>query len=373
MSLVQTVKGGLFGGVAAAERLLHSGDVSLPLSEIRNFLLLQHPSALGTAIHATPLVPALRGAVSGCRIAVVASGFALDVFRGNPGVDFLIETPSPLKDLKGAVNALRAQHPFRGAGYATLTSTGNERTKTLAQALLCGAATRVGFTVVPQFYRVPLEFDPARSQIANNLRIVEALGHSTGAFEPQIFFSEADEIAAQEILAASGVRPDQPVAIFVTQTSVTQRKSWRKERFQAVANFLADRYGTHIVFVGTAAESAAIAELGGGLPFATISVAGKTKLPVLAALMKAAVVGVTLDTGPMHIGRAVGLPMVIIAPAWSPPVEWLPLGNDRFRILKNASMGSAPSDYIIDEVSVDEVTGALADLLTRYPRQTFSD
>jgi hypothetical protein len=40
-----------------------------------------------------------------------------------------------------------------------------------------------------------------------------------------------------------------------------------------------------------------------------------------------------------------------------------------FRILKNADMPSAPADYIIDEVSVAEVTSALNELLTRYPRQ----
>ncbi len=78
-------------------------------------------------------------------------------------------------------------------------------------------------------------------------------------------------------------------------------------------------------------------------------------------------VGLTLDTGPLHIARAVGLPMVIIAPAWSPPIEWLPVGDPRFRILKNADMPSAPPDYIIDEVTVDEVKEALTSLIACYP------
>ena len=146
MSLVLTVKGGLFSGVAAVEQLIASS--STPLSAIRDFLLLQHPSALGTAIHATPLVPALRQAVPGCRIAVVASGFSLDVFRGNPGVDFLIETPSPMKDLKGAVRALRAQHPFRGGDYAALTSTGPPGSQ-LADCSV--AATAIAFVPMLRF------------------------------------------------------------------------------------------------------------------------------------------------------------------------------------------------------------------------------
>jgi ADP-heptose:LPS heptosyltransferase len=148
---------------------------------------------------------------------------------------------------------------------------------------------------------------------------------------------------------------------------VTQRKSWRAERFRAAAEFLATRYGAHILFVGTAGESEAIEELRGHLTIPSTSVAGRTTLSQLAALMSLSTVGLTLDTGPMHLGRAAGLPMVIIAPAWSPPNEWLPLGNDKFRIFKNADMASATPDYIIDEVSVSEVTSALADLLTQYP------
>ncbi len=121
--------------------------------------------------------------------------------------------------------------------------------------------------------------------------------------------------------------------------------------------------GAHLLFVGTAAESAAIDELRAPLPFATTNVAGKTNLHQLAALMSLCRIGLTLDTGPLHIGRAVGLPMVIVAPAWSPPVEWLPVGDPRYRILKNATMMAATPDYIIDEVSVDDVTTALTDLM----------
>jgi ADP-heptose:LPS heptosyltransferase len=87
----------------------------------------------------------------------------------------------------------------------------------------------------------------------------------------------------------------------------------------------------------------------------------------MAALLSLCDVGLTLDTGTLHVGRTVGLPMAIIAPAWSPPLEWLPLNNPRYRILKNAEMEVCPPDYIIDEVSVDEVTDALRGLLQEFP------
>jgi len=43
------------------------------------------------------------------------------------------------------------------------------------------------------------------------------------------------------------------------------------------------------------------------------------------------------------------------------------LGNPRYRILKNADMPAATPDYIIDEVSVEEATAALDELIAAYP------
>ncbi len=345
-------------------------------------MLLQYPQALGTAVHATPLISALHAAVPDCRIAAAASGFALELLRDNPGLERVVATPSPLNDLRGAVSALRAANFFAGEPFAVLLTTGNERSRITLAAMLSGFPTRVGFTVVPQLSSAPLRFDYRLSQIANNLRIVEALGHGSSLveqlqhnpelLEPQVFPSATDLDTAHTLLREQGIDESQPIAVFVTQTSATQRKSWRTERFRAVAETLHREYGMQIVFAGTASESAAIDELRSGLSFDTANVAGRTSLLQLSALLTLADVALTLDTGPMHLARAVRLPMVIIAPAWSPAIEWLPLGNLRARILKNADLDEAPEDYIIDEVSVAEVEQSLRELLALYPLRTFT-
>jgi len=368
LSFKRFVKGTGFSAVAAVERgfgAVRSGEREL--SSFRDFLLMQHATALGTVVHATPLIPALREAMPDCRIAVAASGFALEVLRNNPGIEQLIETPSPLRDWRGAAEALRGNNPFRSGEFVVITPVGNDRTKIVLQSLFSGAGARVGFTQVPALYRAAFEFDYGKSQIENNLSILPALGHSTHHFEPQMFVGAEDVEWAERMLAERGVQAGQVVAAFVTQTSVTQRKSWRPERFQAAAEFLIQRYGAHIVFVGTASESAAIDELRKRIPHATSSFAGKTNLLQMAALLSLCDVGLTLDTGTMHVGRTVGLPMAIVAPAWSPPLEWLPLNNPRYRILKNAELDVCPPDYVIDEVSVEEVTEALRALLEEFP------
>ena len=117
-------------------------------------------------------------------------------------------------------------------------------------------------------------------------------------FEPQMFFGLTMWIGQSGCLRSVGCRAGQVVAAFVTQTSVTQRKSWRTERFQAAAEFLIERYGAHIVFVGTASEAAAIDDLRKRIPRATSSFAGKTSLLQMAALLSLVRCGA--DTGYGH-------------------------------------------------------------------------
>jgi ADP-heptose:LPS heptosyltransferase len=362
------------------ERMLHTSQPDL--SDVRNFLLLQYPLALGTAIHATPLIAAIQAAIPDARVSAAASGFAFEVLRNNPGLERLIPTPSPLRELLPAANALRKAKPFGRERYAVLLTTGNERSRITLAAMLSGAPTRVGFMLIPELASTYLSYDPRISQIANNLRIIEALGHgpailqqlqsNPSLLEPQVFPSSDDTAAAHRLLTEQGIDEAKPLAVFITQTSPTQRKSWREDRFQAVAEIFHRDHGMQIVFVGTSAESPAIEALRVGLSFPTATVAGQTSLLELSAIMGLADIAVTLDTGPMHLARAMRLPMVIIAPAWSPAVEWLPLNNPRARILKNADLPSAPVDYLIDEVSVADVENQIRNLLTLYPPRTFT-
>lgn len=331
--------------------------------------MLQYPSALGAAVHAAPLISALREAVQDCEIVVCASGFALDVLRGNPAIDRLVKTPNPTKQLIPAMLAIREALPQRRP-FATLTTTANERTAIPLAASLAGATNFVGFTLLPQIFRAPLVYDKSISQIENNLRILAALGHAgPRSYEPQVFFSAEDSDYARRLLSRFKAS-DRPFAVLVTQTSVTQRKGWRVERFVAAAAHLITKHGMNIVLLGAASERSAVDQIVHAIGEHACNVAGETSITQLAALLSLASVGLSLDTGILHIGRAVRLPMVVIAPAWSPPVEWLPVENPRYIILKNLDLATCPPEYIIDEVEVPEVTAALDHLLATYPAKT---
>lgn len=335
-----------------------------------NFFLPQYQSALGTVLHATPIVEALKRSVPDARIVVASSGLAAQVWQGNPLLDDLVLTPNPLHDPLRAIAALRAARLFGGERYVTLLSTGNERTKITLAAVLACRSRRIGFAVHGALVQQQLRFDPDLSQIQNNLRLLAAAGvpvDPTWQTEPRLYPDAEKEFAAR--LLGDARRPRIALA---TQTSPTQRKSWPDERWVQVIHALRDRYGAEFVFVGAPSETGAINTLRTRLGFETITAAGKTSIPQLAAVLQQCDFGIMLDTGPLHVARGVGLPAVIIAPAWSPVHEWLPVGHPSYRILKNADFPPpAPDSYVIDEVSVDDVMAAADDLLATA-RLTFA-
>ena len=121
------------------------------------------------------------------------------------------------------------------------------------------------------------------------------------------------------------------------------------------------------IFVGTEKDAAPIEELRKDLPEKGISLAGKTTIAELAALLAQCDLIVSLDTGTFHVARAVGLPGVVIAPAWQSPLEWLPVQSERYRVLRGPSIRDIPPDYSIDEISVEQVCDAAQSLLEKYP------
>ncbi len=296
------------------------------------------------------------------RIVVAANGLAAGVFRNHPQVDQLFETPSPLSDLRGAVRALRVQRLFAQGAFAALTTQGNERTLIGLAAFLAGIPYRVGYTEVPQLYQSSFRRDATRSLIDDNLRLIETFGRPAQHIEPQIFFTQQDADYARELLA----RDARPIAVFVTQNSGGQRTGWHMDRFVHVLRHV-EASGYRIVYVGTTKDAPAIEAIRSEAGGIGVSLAGRTSIPQLTALLAQSDIIVSLDTGTMHVGRAAGTPMVVLGPSWQRPIEWLPLGIPHVRILRGEDRDTIPANYQLDEITAESVVSAFDELMQLYP------
>ena len=110
-------------------------------------------------------------------------------------------------------------------------------------------------------------------------------------------------------------------------------------------------------------SSAASARSAGGIG---ISLAGRTDLGTLAAVLAQSDLGLALHTGPMHIARAVGLPTVVLGMNWDPPLEWMDPPQPHVHLLRGRE---APkyAEYRLDDLSPAMAITALTTLAEKYP------
>lgn len=355
------------GAVMASERLLRRNCVAVVPGQVCSVLVLEYMLPLGCCVHLTPVYEAIKQMRPEVTIAVATRGIGLEVLRHNSSIEHLIETPDPLHDTFGAAKVLRAELARRNLHPdCTLTGASDQRTRIALLALLSGAGWRGGYTLAPQLYQRPLCYRWDRSQIDNNLQLADLIGAGAGHVEPRVYFSKAD-VATARAMTHEANPTDKPLIIMVTQGSGGQRTGWHEERFVEVIRHAHKVLGCAIAYVGTSADAAAIEQLRQAAANVGVSLAGRTTVTQLAALLALSDAAVSLDTGTMHVGRAVGVPMVVMGPSWQKPLEWLPLNSPNVRILRGKDRPDIPESYKLDEVLAPDVIAALTELLNTYP------
>jgi ADP-heptose:LPS heptosyltransferase len=347
----------------SAERLIRSAPAPVPSS----ILILEYMLPLGCCVHLTPVYEAIKRSNPSSTLTIATRGLGLALLRHHFFVDHVIATPDPLASTQAAARVLRAELASRSIRPSLiLTGASDQRTRIAALGLLAGPAIRGGFTVNPALYHRPLVYDRRRSLIDNNLQLASLVGASPAHVEPRVYFSPADLAAADSLVRA--VNPEsRPLVLFVTQNSGGQRTGWHAGRFAQVIRHTRDVLGCAVAYVGTSVDRDPIEHIRQAAGGVGASLAGRTSVTELAALLALSDAVVSLDTGTMHVARAVGVPMVVIGPSWQRPIEWLPLGIPQVRILRGEDREEIPPSYQIDEVEARDVIAALEDLLNRYP------
>jgi ADP-heptose:LPS heptosyltransferase len=334
-------------------------------SNAKSVMVLEFMLPLGVLVHMTPLFEALK--VGGKEVTVATRGLGMEVLRHSPFVDHLIEVPDPLASPGAAARVLRRELRARGIDPdVCLTATSDRRTRVaLLAARVCGG-WRGGFTAHASLYHHALRTDDGLSQIGNNLRLAKLVACADGHREPKVFFTARD-VAKARMLLGEGRDVDRPRLVVVSQGSGGQRTGWHDGRWVRVLRHAEESLGFAVFHVGTARDAAAIEALRAEAGGIGVSLAGKTGVGELAAVLALSDMVVAIDTGTMHVGRAVGVPMVVLGPSWQKPLEWLPLGKPQVRILRGEDRVGVPEGYRLDEISAESVVAALHELSGLYP------
>ncbi|MFW5972952.1 MAG: lipopolysaccharide heptosyltransferase II [Bacteroidota bacterium] len=153
----------------------------------------------------------------------------------------------------------------------------------------------------------PHEF--VRHEVRRQLDLVRTIGCRTGDERLSLHVPNEASISMEALLTREGLDVGKPWLVMHPGASAPSRR-YPAELFAEVADQLALKRRYQIVLTGSAAEIDLVEHVRSTMKAPSLSLAGRIELDELAAVVRAAPVLISNNTGPVHIAAAVGTPVV---------------------------------------------------------------
>ncbi len=307
--------------------------------DARNICVIK-PSALGDVVQTLPLLPVLRERFPQAKISWVINRSLANLLELHPDIDELIRFD---------------RHGERSSWMQTLRDLRQRQfdlvfdmqglLRTAVMSMTTRAPVRVGLETAREGARFACHVTipdsgklvPAHLRVS---RVADALGMGHLRPESRVAVTAEDQEFARERIAAAGapVLAVHPGARWIT-------KRWPVERFASIACKAMRRYGFATMLLGSADEAPVCGHVEQlvrrFIPHGKLfNFAGETSLKQLAAILAGAHVVLTNDSGPMHLGAAMGTPVVGIFTCTS-PVRSGPPGEQHQLVSTNLSCAAS--------------------------------
>jgi len=285
---------------------------------------------LGDVLLATPTLHALKVAFPEARLTVLVNRGTDDILRGNPHVDEIL----PL-DRGSILQQSRFILDIRRRRFDTVVDlTDGDRAAFLTW--ISGARVRIGFNDEQRWtghcYSTVVTRGDGADRIDRDLAALAPLGIEARDRIPQIWLGPEDVARVDQLAVQLGLAKDRSWVV-IQPGARYWFKAWPPQRFAEVADRLHDRFGCQVLVAGSPQEAALTQAVVDHAKSPLLSIAGRSDVRMLAALLKRSTLFIGNDTGAMHIAAAVGTPLVgLFGP--SNPLEWGPRGGRAETIYK---------------------------------------
>ena len=329
---------------------------------------------IGDVLLATAAIRALRRAWPSCQIAALVPEGTEEVLQGNPDLTAIF-THDRGAGLAGAWRTIRAIRRY--APSLVLEMGGGDREAILGW--LSGARLRVGYApgMSGGWRRILLtqsvSWNGNQHIVETNLDLIRACGLTAVAGQPVLAVRSEAAGRMSARLQAAGLGVGQPL-IVVHPVSRWLFKAWPEVSCAGVLASLAHRreYAVAVTSGPEAREVSAVTRIVQRAAVPVINLAGQTSLADLAAILQRAVLFLGVDSAPMHMAAALGVPVVVLfgpsgEHSWGPwgaghtvltsPFLCRPCGQD-------GCLGSKRSDCL-EAISAQAVLEAVDALLAR--------
>lgn len=294
-----------------------------PVGELasRNFsrILLVKPSSLGDIIHALPVLRALRLRYSGAQIDwLIGSAFA-PILDGNSDLNECIHfdrkkfsrvalRAGPTRDFLRLLSGLRDRHYELVIDLQGLFRSGFLARATGAPVRIGPASAREGATL---FYthRIP-DDRPDAHAVDRNLRVGRLLGVPEDRPEFPINIDDSLHHQARSLLNEQLAGNKDWIA--VAPGARWETKRWPAEKFARAIDAIHARSGMRSVLLGGFDDAAMCEQITSQSQSIPVSLAGRTSIRQMAALIQQCRLLLCHDSAPMHIAVALNRPLVCL-------------------------------------------------------------
>ena len=339
--------------------------------DLQNILIIK-PSSLGDIVLALPALSALHRNFPDARISWLVRPEFAELLQNHPHLTEII-----LFDRKFLGKAWYHPRAFgtlisliwrlrRSKFDAVFDFQGLFRTACLGW--LSGCKKRFGMANAREFARIFYTHKTVQDQdsihlVDYYLKIIKAAlqktEDKTKSSKPKFLFpvNPADVDSVNKLLASHDISSKDYV-VFVPGSAHSD-KCWPVERFAALTDRISSKFDLPIIAVGTESVNSIVDRIKGKTSVPIVNFAGQTSLSELVALLKAAKLVVSNDTGPGHIAAALGTPLVMMF-SWSNPARIAPYGRPECMIAREpysrgAKIKSAAPKHSVRTITVDEV------------------
>jgi heptosyltransferase-2 len=257
-------------------------------------LVILAPNWLGDAVMAQPAIADVRRQMPGATIALAARGTISSLYGMVPEVDETL-----------AVDGL-GRHRFDAALLLP-----NSFQSALA-AVRAGIPERWGYGTD---WRAPLltrrvRRVPGLHQVESYRQLVRVLGFPNGPTVPRIVATDQLRDGGADELRSAGWNGREPLVALAPGAAWGSAKRWPSASFASLARTLG-AHGVRPVLVGSAADAPVGREILGALPHgAALNVIGNDIAGLVGVLANCRAL-VSNDSGAMHLGAAIGLPVTV--------------------------------------------------------------
>jgi len=278
-------------------------------------ILLRTVNWIGDAVMTLPTIETIKKGFKDCSMTILCKPSIGEVYKGSPFIDKIIEYSARDRRLLGKIPlSLR----LRKENFTSAFLLQNAFDSALI-AFMAGIPKRIGYDRDSRGWmltsKVPYNMEDRKiHHIDYFLNIPAFEGLKIQSKSPWIYLSFDERIRARERL--KGLK--RPFLGISAGAAFGETKRWRHERFAEVADWFIKKTSGSVILFSDDPLDRTVYEIDKSLTSNKLSLAGKTTVRELIALISECDVFLTNDSGPMHLARAVMTPTVSIFASTSP-------------------------------------------------------